>query len=301
MQSVYALFQSKSDNLTKEEKFLKLSVQKTYELYVLQLMMIVAVKDMFKEHLEIKKNKYLATPEDKNPNLIFVNNLVINAIETSPEVKKYVQQHKLDIWKDNREFVRIILDKLTAADFFKDYQKSRENNFKADRDFVIKMFKEVIAPDEKLYDFYESMNLSWVDDIPFVNTMLLKHFKKLDEGKVFRLGRFKLNGDDEEFMIDLFRKTVLKHREFEKDIDGKTPNWDNERIAEIDMILIKMALVEFVYFPSIPTKVTINEYIEIAKDYSTQKSSYFINGVIDKLLKEYQDQKRLQKTGRGLL
>jgi N utilization substance protein B len=301
MQSVYALFQSKSDDLAKEVKFLKLSVQKTYELYIHQLLMIIAVRDMHSEHLEIKKGKHLATPEDKDPNLKFVNNQLIKTIESSPEVKNYIQERRLDMWSDNREFVRIILDKLTKQDFFKAYHRNRTNNFREDKDFVIQLFKEIIAPDDKLYDFYESMNLSWVDDIPFVNTMLVKNLKQTDEGKAFRLGRFRLNKDDEEFMVELFEKTALKHTEFDKDIDGKTPNWDNERIAEIDMILIKMALVEFVYFPSIPTKVTINEYIEIAKDYSTQKSSYFINGVIDKLLKEFQEQKRLHKIGRGLL
>jgi N utilization substance protein B len=107
--------------------------------------------------------------------------------------------------------------------------------------------------------------------------------------------------DDEGFLLELFRKAVLHQDEFTEEIDAKTPNWDTERIADLDMILIKMALTEFLYFPSIPTKVTINEYIEIAKDYSTTKSSYFINGVLDKLLKDYNNSGKLKKIGRGLL
>jgi N utilization substance protein B len=145
------------------------------------------------------------------------------------------------------------------------------------------------------------MNLSWVDDLPFVNTMVIKSIKNLKPGEPVSLDLLQVNEEDREFMIDLFRKSVLHHADYDDEIDGKTPNWDNDRIAEIDMILIKMALTEFLYFPSIPTKVTINEYIEIAKDYSTQKSSYFVNGVLDKLLKEYQEAKRLNKSGRGLL
>ncbi len=301
MQSVYALFQSKSDNLAKEEKFLNFSVQKTFDLYVLQLLLLVAVKDMYKEHLEIRKKKYLATEEDKNPNLKFVNNKVLQAIEESPDVIKYRNERKLDNWKEDKEFVRVILDKLVESDLLKEYLSTKRSDLREDKEFIIKIFKEIIAPDDKLFDYYESMNLSWIDDLPFVNTMILKNIKNLKPGETINLDVLKVNEDDKEFMIDLFRKSVLHFADYDKEIDGKTPNWDNDRIAEVDMVLIKMALTEFLYFPSIPTKVTINEYIEIAKDYSTQKSSYFINGVLDKLLKEYQEAKRLNKSGRGLL
>ena len=162
-------------------------------------------------------------------------------------------------------------------------------------------FKKTLAPNEKLFDFYESLNLSWVDDYPLVNTTLLKVMKQMKEGELFSLKQLEVKKDDEEFLIDLFRKTILHQQEFTPEIDEKTPNWDTERIADMDMILIKMALTEFLYFPSIPTKVTINEYIEIAKDYSTRKSSYFINGVLDKLLKDFSKSGRLNKIGRGLL
>jgi N utilization substance protein B len=131
--------------------------------------------------------------------------------------------------------------------------------------------------------------------------MIMKTFKQMRVDHAFDLKDLNVKPDDEEFLLDLFRKTVLHQDEFTVDIDEKTPNWDTERIADIDMILIKMALTEFLYFPSIPTKVTINEYIEIAKDYSTTKSSYFINGVLDKLLKEYDKSGKLKKIGRGLL
>ncbi len=301
MQSVYALFQSKSDNLTKEEKFLNFSIQKTFDLYVLQLLLLVAVKEMYNEHLQIRKKKYLATEEDKYPNLKFVNNQIIKAIEESPAVIKYRNERKLDNWKDDKEFVRVVLDKLMESNLLKEYLSTKNNDFKGDKEFIIKFFKDIVAPDDKLYDYYESMNLSWIDDLPFVNTMIIKSIKNLKPGNPVSLDLLQVNDEDREYMLDLFRKSVLHHADYDQEIDGKTPNWDNDRIAEVDMILIKMALTEFLYFPSIPTKVTINEYIEIAKDYSTQKSGYFINGVLDKLLKEYQEAKRLNKSGRGLL
>lgn len=301
MQSVYALLQSKSDNLAKEEKFLLFSIQKAFDLNVLQLLLLVEVKKLAKEHLEIKKKKYLATVEDKNPSLKFIENSVIEAIENSEDIRDYISKKKLDYWKENREYIRVIWDAVQESSTYKKYLSSEESSFKEDKDFILQIFEEIIAPNEKLFDFYESVNLSWVDDYPLVNTWIYKSIKQLKKGEEFKLLDFQIKEDDQEFLIDLFRKVILYQDKYTKDIDEKTPNWDTERIAEIDLILIKMAITEFLYFPSIPAKVTINEYIEIAKDYSTSKSSYFINGVLDKLLKDYNKENRLKKIGRGLL
>ncbi len=301
MQSIYAVLQSKSDNLPKEEKFLLFNVRKATELYVLQLMLMIEVRNLSLEHIEIKKKKYLATEEDKKPNLKFINNEVIQLISESTEIKEYLSKSKLTDWKDNREYVRIILDELTESDIYKSYLISGKSSFEEEKTFVADFFKTILAPNEKLFDFYESLNLSWVDDYPLVNTTILKGIKQLDKGDSINLSQLKVKADDEEFLVELFRKTILHQQEFTSEIDEKTPNWDTERIADMDMILIKMALTEFLYFPSIPTKVSINEYLEIAKDYSTRKSSYFINGVLDKLLKDYNKTSRLNKIGRGLL
>ena len=301
MQSIYAVLQSKSDNLPKEEKFLIFNIKKATDLYILQLLLMVEIRNLALEHIEIKKKKYLATDEDKNPNLKFINNKVIQAISDSPEIKEYVAKSKLTDWKDNREYVRILLDEMSESEIYKDYLNSEKEGFFEDRSFLIDLFKNIIAPNEKLFDFYESLNLSWVDDYPLVNTTILKVLRQMENGQYISLKHLEVKEDDEEFLYELFRKTILHQQEFTSEIDEKTPNWDTERIADMDMILIKMALTEFLYFPSIPTKVSINEYIEIAKDYSTRKSSYFINGVLDKLLKDYNKSGRLKKIGRGLL
>lgn len=301
MQSVYALLQSKSDNLVKEEKFLLFSTQKAFDLYVLQLLLLVEVKKIALEHLEIKKKKYLATAEDKNPNLRFIENKIIEAIENSEDIAEYISQKKLNYWKENREYIRVIWDAIQVSKVYHDYLASPESGFKEDKEFVLQIFEEIIAPNEKLFDFYESVNLSWVDDYPLVNTWIYKSIKQLKKEEDFQLKDFEIKEDDKEFLTTLFKKVVLHHQEYTDDINSKTPNWDAERIAEIDLILIKMAITEFLYFPSIPAKVTINEYIEIAKDYSTNKSSYFINGVLDKLLKDYNKENKLKKIGRGLL
>jgi N utilization substance protein B len=301
MQSVYALLQSNSDDLTKEEKYLLFSINKIFDLYVLQLILLVEIKNMSLEHIEISKRKHLATNEDKDPNLKFIQNPIINSIEESPEIIAYVERKKLNNWRENREYVSILWKQLKNSKLFKNYLVSKETTFKEDKTFVLRLFEEIIAPNEKLYEYYDELNLGWVDDLPLINTLILKSIKQLQPNAYISLKEYTVRDDDRDFIIDLFRKTILHHTEYNDEINDKTPNWDTDRIAGIDLILIKMAITEFLYFPSIPTKVSINEYIEIAKDYSTIKSSYFINGVLDKILKDYNKSKRLNKIGRGLL
>ncbi|NEW77825.1 MAG: transcription antitermination factor NusB [Gelidibacter sp.] len=301
MQSVYALLQSKSDNLKKEEDFLYASIEKMHDLYVLMLRLLVEVKNMEKKHIEISGKKYLATTQDLNPNYKFINNQIFRLLEESVSLNTYLEEHKLNYWRLDNEYVHEILKLVKESSIYADYLKSEKSSFEEDRDFVVALFKNVVAPNEKLAEYFEDKTISWVDDIPFVNTWIVKSLNQLKPKQTFLLGNIYKDDDDKKFVLDLFRKVVLNHTEFEKEIENKTPNWDTDRIAEIDMILIKMAISEFLKFPSIPTSVTINEYIEIAKDYSSEKSSFFINGVIDKILKDFTASKRLNKIGRGLM
>lgn len=301
MQSVYALLQSKSDNLKKEEDFLYASIEKVHDLYVLMLRLLVEVKNLEKKHIEISGKKYLATTQDLNPNCKFINNQIFRLLEESVSLNTYLEDNKLNYWRLDNEYVHEILKLIKESSIYAAYLKSEKATFEEDREFVVALFKNVVAPNEKLAEYFEDKNISWVDDIPFVNTWIVKSLNQLKPKQPFLLGNTYKDDDDKKFVVDLFRKVVLNHKEFEKEIENKTPNWDTDRIAEIDMILIKMAISEFLKFPSIPTSVTINEYIEIAKDYSSEKSSFFINGVIDKILKDFTASKRLNKIGRGLL
>lgn len=301
MQSMYALLQSKNDDLLQEENFLNVSIQSIEDLYVLMLSLLIEVHQLAQEHLELGKKKHLATLEDINPNKKFVENKVLKQLANSPFISDYLSKNKLNNWQNHSDYVRLIWNEIKESELYKNYIGSAELSFNDDKEFVIATYKEIIAPNDKLFDFLESENISWVDDIPLVNTFIVKKITSLGKGKTFNKPALFKDDDDQQFVSDLFKKTALHHHEFTNDIDEKTPNWDAERIAEIDLILMKMALIEFVYFPSIPTKVTINEYIEIAKDYSTTKSSFFINGVLDKLSKEYSGNGKIQKTGRGLL
>ena len=301
MQSVYAMLQSHSDDIIREEKFLKHSVLKMFDLYVLNILLLVEVQKLATKKMTLSKKKILATEADLKPNTKFINNKLINTIAESVSVEGYVELNGLNNWEENTEYVKIIYDELLKSDLYKKYLATEEDSFKIDRSFVVDFFKEIIAPNEKLAEYYEDKMISWVDDIPFVNTWVVKSLSKQKANGLFVLGSLYKDKDDEDFVSNLFRKTVLKQAEYEQYVEDKTPNWESDRIAEIDMILIKMSITEFMNFPSIPTRVTINEYIEISKDYSTAKSSYFINGVLDKISKEFIANEKIVKIGRGLI
>lgn len=301
MQSVYAMQQSLNQDLIREEKFLKHSVLKMFDLYVLNLQLLVEVQKLAAKRMALSKKKILATKEDLKPNTKFIDNKLINLIAESISIESYIEINNLNNWELDSEYVKIILDELQKSDLYKKYLDTVEDSYKVDQAFVVDFFKEIIAPNEKLADYYEDKMISWVDDIPFVNTWIVRSLSKQKASNNFIIGVLYKDADDEAFVSKLFRKTVLKQQNYEQDIADKTPNWEADRIADIDMILIKMAITEFIEFPSIPTRVTINEYIEIAKDYSTVKSSYFINGVLDKISKELTKDKRIVKIGRGLL
>ena len=301
MQSVYATLQSNNDNLTKEEKFLTQSIEKMSDLHALLLNLFVEVQEMASKYIEVAKKKHLASATEKNPSTKLMDNQVISIFKESVSLSDYIDKNKLNNWKNDNEFVRVVWDLIRESSVYDAYIKSEEKSFKHDKKFILEVFKTIIAPNEKLADYFEDQHISWVDDIPFVNTWVVKDINALKESKSFVLSSLYKDEDDEKFVLDLYRKVILNHEKYNKDIDDKTPNWDTDRIADIDMILMKMAICEFLEFPSIPSKVSMNEYIEISKDYSSQKSSFFINGVLDKVLKELTTSKRIEKIGRGLL
>lgn len=301
MQSFYALLQSKSDNLIKEEKFLYFGIDKLHDLYALQLILFVEVQQLAKKRLAISKKNRVASIENEQALNNLSNNQFLQIIDESISLKEYLDLKKIENWKDATEYIQIILDKIKESDCFLSYNEISKPSFNDDKKFVVDVFKKIIAPNSKLEDYYEDQYIGWVDDIPFINTLIVKNFNKINKDSVFIFGDLYKDSDDKDFVKELFRKVSLHHSEFNKEIDSKTPNWDYDRIAEIDLILIKMALTEFIYFPSIPTKVTINEYLEIAKDYSSEKSSFFINGVLDKIEKEFKENKKIVKIGRGLI
>ncbi|MDB2606503.1 transcription antitermination factor NusB [Zobellia sp.] len=304
MQCIYAITQSKDDSLEKQEKFLRFSIDNMYTLYLLMLSLIIEIQQRGSDQLRISSKKYLATASDNFPDQAkFVNNKLLLQLVHNQPLKAELKKRKLDNWYLNEEYVKIIYKNIVESSAFQKYMSKEGSTYAEDKEFIITLFKEVIAPDEKIYDYFEDSNLTWVDDIPIVNTYILKQFKKVknDQATSFFLPRLVKDQEDMEFAQKLLSKTLLKDAELTKEIEGKTPNWDKDRIADMDSILLKMAICELLNFPSIPEKVTINEFLEIAKEYSTPKSSIFINGILDNLVKEYKKEGKLNKMGRGLI
>ncbi|MDT0555118.1 transcription antitermination factor NusB [Patiriisocius hiemis] len=302
VQSVYAFHQSENPDIEKQEKFLLYSVQQIEDLYLLMLQLLVDVQKHAETYMLRSQKKHLATQEEKNPSKNFINNNIPLLISETPLFSESIKNKKLDLWKQDDEYVTIIFNELRNAEWYKEYLAIEAPNFNDDKNCILKLYKEVIAPNEKLYDYLEDKRLTWLDDFPVVNTAIIKMIGQLSKknSASIVLPELYKNEEDKEYATSLFRKIILHNEKLEKEIEGKTPNWDKERIADIDMVILKLGITEFLHFPSIPTRVTINECLEIAKEYSTPKSSIFINGILDKLVKEFEKSQKLKKIGRGL-
>ena len=303
MQTLYAFKGSESDDFSRDQKFLLFSIENMYKLYLLLMALLIEVQKRAETDLQKKLNKHLATSEDKNPNRKFVNNQVLQYLRDNIQLKNHIKSEKINNWELDNEYVDILFKAIISSDIYADYMQTRTSDFKEDKNFIIDIYKEIIAPNEKLYDYLEDKNLTWLDDLPTVNTTILKQLRKLKVSSNNELFVPKLykDTDDKQFAIDLFKKTLLNRSALNSTIEEKTQNWEADRIASVDNVLLQMAICELKNFPTIPVKVTINEYLEIAKEYSTPKSSIFINGILDKLVKEYHENGTLNKIGRGLL
>ena len=283
MQTLYSI---KDSEVIVSEKnnieFFKKSCFNSYSLYYTTLSLISKIWELSNincNHLERRKQN-----SDLNKIFLFKSNRFFSFIANNKILKKKYDSFYKDFWINESPF----LEKLFQNIFFSNEKTENEKN-DLEYSFFVKFFIGEIASNDLLYDFYEDKKLTWQDDIMFVNTFLLKQIKtkKFKENQSIDIPIFEDSNKDYIFGKEILKYYVESNDEFSYELTNKIPNWGNERIAEIDFILMKMALVEFKYFKSIPIRVTMNEYIEIAKDYSSPKSNIFINGVLDKIVKDY--------------
>jgi len=302
MQSIYAMRLSGSDNLEKQEKFLQFSLESIVDLYLILLTTLVEIRKKEIEYTDIAQKKHLATTEERNPNLRFINNPILVALSENKSLRIALENNKITNWQSNDDTILLLLQDIKQSELYQNYMAKKALTFEEERFFVVDMFSELIAPNERLFSYLEDFKLTWVDDIPVVNTQILKQLRKMtSDADSIKVPATYKDEEDKEFSTILFRKTVLNDAELTKEFVNKTPNWDLDRIAELDITILKMAICEFLKFPSIPFKVTINEYLELAKEYSTPKSSIFINGILDNLVKDLQANNKINKVGRGLI
>lgn len=304
MQSIYAMHQSKSDDFVKQEKFLKYSLDSVVDLYLIMVSIFVEIHKTETKFLELSSKKHLASNEDKNPNRKFVNNKFLDLYVNSNVLSTALADRKIDYWELHSDYIQIFLGEIKQSIAYDTYMQNEVNSFEEDRTFIIGLFTDIIVPNEKFYHLLEDNKLTWIDDIPLVNTLILKELNAIKPKTIadnLPISKGFKDADDLDYAITLFKKTVLNEAIFFKEFENKTPNWDITRIPEIDTILIKMGICEFLKFPQIPAKVTINEYIELAKEYSTPNSATFVNGILNTILKEFTENKKIIKIGKGLL
>lgn len=282
VQILYSYFLKEDKDMNLAEKELFFSLDKAYELYHMLLLLMIQLTDAQRTKIEMAKAKHLATLDEKNPNPKFIQNRFIAQLRENEDLERYLNDHKIS-WANEVDFIRVMLDKIVDSDIYKDYMASEESSYEEDRELWRRLFKGVIVGSDDLNEVLESMSLYWNDDIEIISTFVLKSIKRFDESQSGQQSLLPMFKDDEdiEFARTLFRKSVLNADKNKSLIDQHTQNWELDRVAFMDVVIMLVAVAEMESFPAIPVRVTLNEYIEMAKSYSTVKSGHFVNGVLD--------------------
>lgn len=302
LQICYAYLKSSDQTINQAEKELFFSIQKSYDLYHYLLLLIIDIVQYAENRIELAKQKKIPTYEDLNPNTKFIDNRLVQRLSANEDLKKYLNDNKLS-WVNHPELIKNIYTKIRESEEFERYMNSGVNGFNEDKKFITDIYAKIIATNEDLYQVLEEQSIFWNDDIEFVLGMVLKTFrtfKAKSVGEESLMPLFK-NDEDKEFVKRLFRKALLNHKENEELISKFIKNWDVERVAFMDIVVMSIAISEMIEFNDIPVKVSLDEYIEIAKFYSTEKSNVFINGILDKLVNHLKEEGKIKKTGRGLI
>ena len=306
LQALYSWYSGVNDDLPKAENELIAGINKLFELFVWQLSFLDAVKQFAEVRIEENKRKFYPTEEDLNPKLKFVQNRVFTLLEQNKDFERRKKQFKIN-WKEEQELIRKFYKGLQSADFFKKYLNSEKSSLEEDKRLLVKIVDLQLADFELLKSLYEEKSVYFTDGYDLVSILLIKFFDTLSEEfneltplpPIFTTENEKVN-EDQIFVKSLFRKVIQKEEEANEIIKSKTKNWDFDRIPLMDVILLRMAIVELQEMQSIPVKVTLNEYIEMAKFFSTPKSKVFVNGILDNLIREFKEEGKINKTGRGL-
>jgi len=303
MQALFAYQRSEGAPLAVGEKLLKQSLDKIYELYVHHLSLLIEIHSVAARQIEEGKHKLMPTPEDLDPNLRFIENRILLQLKNNPQLQKQISARKVN-WAEHHELVRRIFVSFKGSDAYRQYMNGPEPTYRDQRRIIYHLYEKYILPNDHLQSIFEERSILWLNDMEQVSAWVVRtisDFKEDDDTGGELPNMYKDEQEDRQFVLDLFRKTATHDHEYQRLIEEKLQNWDLDRIASTDMLLMKMAICEFLNISSVPTRVTMNEYIEIAKEYSTPKSKVFINGILDKILADLKAQKRIRKVGKGLI
>ena len=296
VQIVYAYYQNGGKNLDTAEKELFFSLSKAYDLYNYLLLLMVEVTKQANKRLNAAKNKLVPTKEELFPNTKFVENRFIAQLEVNKQLLEFSNNQK-KTWENEADFVKTLCDKILESDIYKEYMASETSSYEEDRELWRKLYKNIIFNNFELDQVLEDQSLYWNDDKEIVDTFVLKTIKRFDEkngAKQELLPEFK-DEEDQDFARRLFRRTILNADYYRHLISENTKNWDLDRVAFMDVVIMQIALAEILSFPNIPVSVSLNEYVEIAKLYSTPKSGGFINGTLDGIVNSLKKENKLTK------
>lgn len=285
LQFIYAQHLNESPIET-VDKQLSQSIEFIHHLYFYQINLLLAIQEEAEDRLETAKQKNFATEKEKNPNTKFIQNKLLEKLDNSKAFNDFISKHKELSWKNHNEFALQILKRLLASERYEKYSATETNDFEEDKHFIVKVFSRLIAENEDLIDWYESMHLTWADDFHIANSLTLKTLKAIEEDKEVAFFSIFKDREDEVFSKNLLHQTISHKDKYLKLIEERSNNWKLDRIALVDRMILCMAFCELEYFPKTPARVVINEYIELAKVFSTEKSNIFVNGILDKYTKE---------------
>ena len=296
IQIVYAWYQNRDKDLRQVERELLLGLQKSYDLYYYLLKLMIEISDMYEMRVNTKMNKFLPTDEDLNPKMHLINNQFISQLRNNKMFVTYIAERPMS-WESNNNFVKKLLDTILDSDTYKEYIELEKPTYEEDKEFFRKIFRTLIQRNEELDDILEDESIFWNDDIEIVQSFVLKTIKQFNksEGEDQALLPMFNDSEDREYATKLLYETLSNGKEYREQITRHAKNWDFERIAFMDVIIMQVAMAELYSFPSIPIRVTLNEYIDLAKSYSTPKSSTFINGILDAIVTEMKKDKTIFK------
>ena len=302
MQYLYAAEISDFEDTKEHYKNLTRSIHSIHNLYLFQISFLIEILSKATNKYNISKESISGNISNIYTNKRFSENIFLNDLASNSKIDELIKSKDFINWEVDFNYVNIIYDKIIKSDLYDSYISNETKSFQIDIQFVHDIFKEIIVTDEKFQTFIEEKNIFWMDDFPLTNTLLLKFFKNSTKDNYEKLFHFKLFTivSDKKFSDDLANYSLRNFESNNKVISEYITNWDLERLAKIDLVIINLAITELKIFKEIPIKVSLNEYIEISKDYSTEKSSFFINGILDKIVKDLISNNSLIKEGRGL-
>jgi transcription antitermination protein NusB len=302
LMALYAFNRREDVSLTQAETELMFSIGKSYDLYHYLMLLVLELADIAGEKIDQALQKRIPSHEDLNPRRRFVDNQVIAQLRKNIEFKNYISTKKLS-WVNNSHIPRLLYNKMIVWETYEEYMASENTNYVLDKKFIIRLITEHFSNSEDLQSNLEEQSIYWNDDMEYISSMVEKTLKKFktDSADTTPLMPLFKNAEDEEFVKILFRKAILHSKKCSELIDKNTTNWEVDRIALMDILVMRLAITEILEFPEIPVKVTLNEYIEIAKYYCTSKSSTFVNGILDNIVKEIRGEGLFNKFGRGLV